>query len=78
MIATKTSIQGKIAQLKGYQQTFIDEILNNLLLVNSIDINESLKPTVCYHCDSNMIVKHGGNRVRCKACGSTQIERSLK
>jgi len=52
MRITKTSIQSKIAQLKDYQQTFLDEILNNLLLVNSIDVNVSLKPTECSYCGS--------------------------
>ena len=72
MKITKTSIQSKNVLLKGYRQTFLDEILNNLLLVNSIDVNDSLNPTHCDHCDSEHLVKHGGNRLRCKACGKTQ------
>lgn len=72
MRITKTSIQSKIALLKDYQQDFLNEILNNLLLVNSINVNDSLQVKECSHCGSEHIIKHGGNRLRCKACGKTQ------
>jgi transposase-like protein len=35
-------------------------------------VNYSLKVKECSHYGSEHIFKHGGNRLRCKACGKTQ------
>jgi len=70
---TYTSIQNKFNELKQYQKVYIQEILNEMFNVNDINAFGYLnKPTNCSKCNFTKMIGHGGNRFKCKCCGSTQ------
>jgi len=67
----------KIGGLKDYQKDILNELLNTLLVNNSVDVKGFLKnDLVCRKCGSNHFVKNGSSkgfkRYKCKSCGTTQ------
>lgn len=70
-------MQNKISQLKGFQQDFLEEIINNFINNNKVDVLQILaKHNYCKHCGSKKLTKNGycGDipRYKCNDCGKTQ------
>jgi len=74
------NIQGKVSNLKSYQQRKLEKILNIFLSNNEVDVDELLTrdKMICRVCNKpTRFVKNGHSskgfqRYKCKKCGTTQ------